>query len=471
MTNRSRFDAGAPHAPAAAEEWGRLISDAVDDLAASGTNGHAPDPALEDDGQTLITQTGDYLFLPGVTWLEEGADDSHIPAGTLIIEVEALTAPDTPSGLTAISASDTQINLEWDAVLQAGGYEYRVDGGTPVDVGLNVTAEVTGLTAGTSYDFEVRAYNDAGTSDWSAVVSQSTQAEPAAPDAPTNLDATGGDEQVTLTWTPSSEATGHRVYRHTSDNFGSASQVGSDLGSSADEYLDTTVINDTEYFYWVTAFNAVGESDPSTVDSATPTETVGTFTDFSDDPIGVGAPDGWTSILGDASNWEIIDDGDGGRALRTLGSSSENNAIRWDDPGSGDDVEILALMEQDDDNSSIAELMARIVDNENYYRADMEPRENIIRLRTVVNGSVVESWDAAFTHGTNQKVWMRMRCEGTTIRIKAWLDGDAEPGSWQIEEADSSHSSGHVGVRRFRASATWHQVSANMDGGTAPSEA
>ena len=98
---------------------------------------------------------------------------------------------------------------------------------------------------------------------------------PAAPAAPTSLVATAGDGEVNLAWTVSATTganapTGQRVYRHTSNSFAGASQLGSDLGSGDTSYTDATTTNDTEYFYWVTAFNATGESAESTGDSATP---------------------------------------------------------------------------------------------------------------------------------------------------------------------------------------------------------
>ena len=97
---------------------------------------------------------------------------------------------------------------------------------------------------------------------------------PAAPDAPTGLTADPGDGEVVLDWTPTPGATGHRVYRHTADDFSAASQIGTDLGAAADTYTDTTAVNDTTYFYWVTAFDGTGESGPSNVASATPTAPV-----------------------------------------------------------------------------------------------------------------------------------------------------------------------------------------------------
>jgi hypothetical protein len=58
------------------------------------------------------------------------------------------------------------------------GYEYRVDGGAAVDVGLVLAVTVSGLTPSTTYGIELRSYNDEGEySRWSRVRTATT-AEP-----------------------------------------------------------------------------------------------------------------------------------------------------------------------------------------------------------------------------------------------------------------------------------------------------
>lgn len=147
--------------------------------------------------------------------------------------------------------------------------------------GDQLTLRVTGLddltvtdgtiTSGTRFGIYCRTRDDARPSIIDNVEATDDLAPPAEPPAaPTSLVATGGDGQVNLAWTASAGATGHRVFRHTADVFGSASQIGSDLGAAADSYLDESVTNGTEYFYWVVAFNDDGASDPSISDSATP---------------------------------------------------------------------------------------------------------------------------------------------------------------------------------------------------------
>lgn len=55
------------------------------------------------------------------------------------------------------------------------GYQIRRDGTTITDAGSNLSAHISGLTANTEYDFEVRSYNaERHYSPWSAIVSETT---------------------------------------------------------------------------------------------------------------------------------------------------------------------------------------------------------------------------------------------------------------------------------------------------------
>lgn len=63
--------------------------------------------------------------------------------------------------------------------MAVAGYEYRVNGGSPVDVGNVLTAIVDELTPDTAYNFQVRAYDGAGNfSAWSSIVTATTDAVP-----------------------------------------------------------------------------------------------------------------------------------------------------------------------------------------------------------------------------------------------------------------------------------------------------
>ncbi|HYF50381.1 MAG TPA: carbohydrate-binding domain-containing protein [Planctomycetota bacterium] len=91
-----------------------------------------------------------------------------------------------------------------------------------------------------------------------------------APSAPSGLSASGGDRQISLSWTGSSGATSYKIKRSGSSG-GSFTQVGTTSGTS---YTDTGLTNGTPCYYVVSAVNGYGESGNSNQASATPTAPV-----------------------------------------------------------------------------------------------------------------------------------------------------------------------------------------------------
>ncbi|MGE0822341.1 MAG: Ig-like domain-containing protein [Candidatus Binatia bacterium] len=87
------------------------------------------------------------------------------------------------------------------------------------------------------------------------------------PAAPTGLIATAGNQQITLSWTPSSEAISYNVKRSTTSG-GPYTTVAS--GVPVTSYTDTGLINGTTYYYVTTAVNTAGESGNSHQATATP---------------------------------------------------------------------------------------------------------------------------------------------------------------------------------------------------------
>jgi predicted phage tail protein len=119
----------------------------------------------------------------------------------------------------------------------------------------------TGLTASTSYSYRVRAYNDAGDSDYSNTATALIQAAPAVPAAPTNLVATAvSKSQINLTWTDNAtNETGFRIERckgSTCTNFTLIATVGANVTSFANTKLNAN----TTYRYRIYAYNASGNS-------------------------------------------------------------------------------------------------------------------------------------------------------------------------------------------------------------------
>ena len=73
-------------------------------------------------------------------------------------------APSNPTNLAASTIAETSLTLNWNGSTDnvgVTGYEIFLDGGSIGTVATN-TANVTGLVAGTSYSFQVRAFDAAG---------------------------------------------------------------------------------------------------------------------------------------------------------------------------------------------------------------------------------------------------------------------------------------------------------------------
>ena len=99
---------------------------------------------------------------------------------------------------------------------------------------------------------------------------------PTAPSAPQNLQASAGNGYVLLSWqAPSSNGgasiTNYKIYRGTSS--GGESYLAEVSGTTL-SYNDTSVTNGQTYYYYVTAVNSAGESQPSNEVSATPQSSV-----------------------------------------------------------------------------------------------------------------------------------------------------------------------------------------------------
>jgi hypothetical protein len=100
------------------------------------------------------------------------------------------------------------------------------------------------------------------------------------PAAPTGVSASDGtwSDRVRILWNASAGATSYHVYRNTTNDTGTATDLGYTTGPGAD---DMSAVAGTTYWYWVKAFNALGGSPFSSPDTgyrsttpvATPTPT------------------------------------------------------------------------------------------------------------------------------------------------------------------------------------------------------
>jgi hypothetical protein len=188
---------------------------------------------------------------------------------------DSATIPSSPAALTA-DAGDNQVVLGWPSVSGAATYNVYYGTATPVTTSstkitgiVSAPNTVAGLTNGTPYFFAVSAVNAAGESALSVERSATPDATPP-PGAPTNIRASAGDNQVTVSWDAVTGATSYNVYYGTATGVTTASTKVT--GATSPDAI-SGLLNGTTYFFVVTAVNGNGESAVSFEASALPTAT------------------------------------------------------------------------------------------------------------------------------------------------------------------------------------------------------
>ena len=187
------------------------------------------------------------------------------------------TSPPAPLlGLTATAASSSQINLSWSASTDnvgVTGYEvWRCQGASCSTFSLitttaNTTFSDTGLTASTSYSYEVRAKDAAGNlGTYSSVVSTPTMAgsgDTSPPTAPASLNilATSSSE-VDLSWQAATDNVGVVNYVVERCSGAGCSNFTPFPPVTASPYYDATTAPASGYSYRVRATDAAGNAGP-----------------------------------------------------------------------------------------------------------------------------------------------------------------------------------------------------------------
>ncbi len=234
-------------------------------IATSATNAYT-DPGLT-AGTNYTYNVAAYDAAGNTSALSSSASTTTLAAG-----VTDTTAPTTPANLTATAVTATQINLSWTAStdnIGVAGYEVW-QGATNIATVTSTSFSDTGLTANTSYTYTVMAYDAAGNTSGpsTSATAMTLAAAPVAPTAPANLSATAHDGYVTLSWDVVSGATTYNIYWSTTS--GVTKTVGSKITGVFSSQKHSGLVNNTAYYYVVTAVNAYGESVESSEATVTP---------------------------------------------------------------------------------------------------------------------------------------------------------------------------------------------------------
>jgi hypothetical protein len=223
-----------------------------------------------------VADAGKY---PAVSFFSPGTPGSWATFDDFYLSI--LSAPAAPTGLTAVAGNE-QIVLTWNAVANAAGYyvsQSPGSNGSFVTIATNLislTITNTGLVNGTTYYYVVSAFDQAGQSTNSLVVS--AEPLPPLPAIPLGLLAVPANGQIDLTWYAATNATGYNVYRSLIPG-GFDTSLATDL--VATNYADTTAAPGMTYYYSLTATNLAGQSDFSSQASASEPVAIPLFVSFS----------------------------------------------------------------------------------------------------------------------------------------------------------------------------------------------
>ena len=212
------------------------------------------------------------------------ADDSNGGTDTLAVTI-TITDVEEPPGrpaapsVTAVDGSPTSLSVNWTAPTNTGpaidNYDLRYREGTsgswtngPQNQ-TGTSATIPGLTESTSYQVQVLARNAEDDSPWSPSGSGQTGAL-GAPDVPTSLSATRGNQEVMLSWIQPSggaEVTGYEYEQDVSGRWIST-------GSTDTTTTVTGLTNGQSYTFRVRAVNSAGASAASIASASVTPATV-----------------------------------------------------------------------------------------------------------------------------------------------------------------------------------------------------
>ncbi|REK56570.1 MAG: hypothetical protein C6W55_07420 [Thermobacillus sp.] len=176
------------------------------------------------------------------------------------------TVPATEVKLEATAGNRT-VDLVWNAIPEADAYEiYRREAGgsyghTPIATLTATAFTAEGLTNGTTYSFKIRAMKGGS----EVTVSNEAEATPmTVPGAPTNVAASAGDGQATVTFMAPAESGGSPITEYVV----TASPGGKTASGTSGPITVTGLTNGTSYTFTVKAVNKVGAGEASAPSNA-----------------------------------------------------------------------------------------------------------------------------------------------------------------------------------------------------------
>ena len=263
---------------------------------------------LAKGAETIVTESGVKVPIANGTFtikatINEAGDytgevnPNGLLSKSITISAVDTTPPTVPTNLATSPISISQVNLSWSAStdnVAVTGYEIWRDGGYLTQT-ASLSYNNTGLVLGTTYQYQVLAYDAAGNkSDLCSVVTGTTLSDTTAPTVPSNVSATAvSPYAINLTWTASTDAVGVRGY----DVYRGGVKINSAEITTVTSYSDTGLTPATLYSYTVKATDTSGNTSAA---STAATATTSAITDTT-------APTAPSSLAGTVRSSNQID--------------------------------------------------------------------------------------------------------------------------------------------------------------------
>ncbi len=206
----------------------------------------------------------------------DGGESGNSNSITVTTLLDMPDLPDPPTADPATNITQTTFQANWTPASGTNGlyldvatdntFTSYVAGYENLDIGYDISLDISGLSSNTTYYYRLRGYNVSGTGNNSNVITVTTLHDP--PPAPTGLSSSSCSNEVYLQWNQSTESDfmQYNVY------WGTVSEPTTLYDSYAPETYNAITISDltngqTYYFRVTTVVSPGVESDYSTTTS------------------------------------------------------------------------------------------------------------------------------------------------------------------------------------------------------------
>lgn len=202
------------------------------------------------------------------------------------------------------------------------------------------------------------------------------------------------------------------------------------------------------------------------------------FTDFSEYSVNDDVRNAdWSEIWDTFFSVEVLNDGNDNFLAVASDGSSSLSLLRWDDPESSANTEILALLSFEEHDHGITQShyanASRVADpssSQDAWRLGGYATDTLV-IQSVEGGSSTTHASESMSFTGSTLYWFKSQSDGDFHRIKWWEDGTGEPGTWNLEvEETVVSSSGDSGfLLDYTTKVHIYRFGVGTNGDTAPS--